>query len=61
MMAEYDLIILNGTVVTDTETEEYDIAVKDGKISKVEPRGSLSGVKAKKAIDAQGGMVMVCA
>ena len=59
-MAEYDLVILNGTVVTDQEIEEFDIAIKDGKISKVEPRGAWSGVKTKKTIDARGGMVMVC-
>lgn len=59
-MAEYDLVILNGTVVTVEEIGEYDIAVKLGKIAKVVPRGSLSRVEAKKTIDAQGGMVMVC-
>lgn len=39
-MAEYDLIVLNGLVVTDCSTGELDIAVKDGKIVKVVPRGS---------------------
>lgn len=58
-MTEYDLLVLNGLVVTDQETGEFDIAVRDGKISKVVPRGSLSGESAKKTIDAQGGMVMV--
>jgi dihydropyrimidinase len=38
-----------------------DIAVKDGKIAKLVPSGALDGVKAKKTIDAQGGMVMVSA
>jgi dihydropyrimidinase len=59
-MAEYDLLILNGIVVTHDETREHDIAVKDGKISKLVPRGELAGVKATKTIDAKGGMVMVC-
>ena len=58
-MAEYDLLVLNGMVVTDQETGELDIAVKDGKIAKVVPRGSLNAESASKTIDAQGGMVMV--
>jgi urease alpha subunit len=58
-MAEYDLLVLNGLVVTDSHTEELDIAVKDGRIVKVVPKGALSADKAKKTIDAQGGMVMV--
>lgn len=59
MATEYDLIILNGVVVTDTEIGEYDIAVKDEKIVKVVARGSLKDVKAAKTIDAKGGYVMV--
>lgn len=58
-MAEYDLLVLNGVVVTDQETGNFDIAVKDGKIAKVVPRGSLHGANAAKYIDAEGGMVMV--
>lgn len=58
-MADYDLLVLNGLVVTDQETSELDVAVKDGKISKLAPRGSLNMASAKKTIDAQGGMVMV--
>lgn len=58
-MAEFDLLVLNGVVVTDQETGEFDIAVKDGKIAKVAARGTLGESKATKTIDAQGGMVMV--
>ena len=58
-MSEYDLLVLNGVIVTDQETGEFDIAVKDGKIAKVVPRGSLNGAKATKTIDAEGGMIMV--
>lgn len=58
-MAEYDLLVLNGLVVTAEETREFDIAIKDGVIAKVVPRGSLATVTAKKTIDAEGGMVMV--
>ncbi|TVY44991.1 Dihydropyrimidinase [Lachnellula subtilissima] len=57
-MAEYDLLVLNGVVVTDQETGNFDIAVKDGKIAKVVPRGSFDGAKATKTIDAEGAMVM---
>jgi len=58
-MVAYDLIVLNGLVVTHEETGEFDIAVKDGKIAKVVPRGELGDVETKKTIDARGGMVMV--
>jgi dihydroorotase-like cyclic amidohydrolase len=58
-MAEYDLLVLNGLVVTHDKTAELDIAVKDGKIAELLFRGKLEGVKARKVIDAQGGMVMV--
>lgn len=57
-MAEYDLLVLNGLVVTVEEMREFDIAVKDGKIARLVPKGGLAGVQAKKTIDAQGGMVM---
>jgi len=58
-MAEYDLLVVNGLVVTHDNTAELDIAVKDGKIAKLLPRGKLGGLQAKKVIDSQGGMVMV--
>ncbi|CAG8955479.1 hypothetical protein HYFRA_00010346 [Hymenoscyphus fraxineus] len=57
-MSLYDLLVLNGLVVTDQETGQFDIAVKDGKIAKVVPRGTLGHVESKKTIDARGGMVM---
>lgn len=58
-MTVYDLLVLNGLVVTHDETREFDIAIKDGKIAKLVPRGELAGVEAKKTINAKGGMVMV--
>lgn len=58
-MAEYDLLILNGLVVTNTETGEFDIAIKNEKIEKVAPRGNLKDATAKRTIDAEGGYVMV--
>lgn len=57
-MADYDLVVLNALVVTDEDTRELDIAIKDGKIAKLVPKGTLR--KGMKTIDAQGGMVMVC-
>jgi hypothetical protein len=59
MAEEYELVVSNETVVTDTETREYDIAVKDEKIAKIVCRGGLLGNSAKKVIDAEGGYVMV--
>jgi dihydropyrimidinase len=58
-MAEYDMIVLNGVVVTDEETRELDIAIKGGKIAKLVPRGVLSSRSAGRVIDAERGMVMV--
>lgn len=59
MAIEYDLIIVNGVVVTDTEIRECDIAVKDEKVAKIVARGGLKDEKAVKTIDAEGGYVMV--
>ena len=59
MASEYDLLIVNGVVVTDTDIGEYDVAIKDEKIEKVATRGSLQDAKATKIIDAEGGYVMV--
>ena len=59
MATEYDLVILNGVVVTESEIGDFDIAVKGEKIAKVGPRGSLKDAKAAKTIDAQGGYVRV--
>lgn len=62
MDAPYDLLIINGTVVTAADIGSYDIAVKDGKIALLAPNGGVlrSFVQtAKKVIDAEGGMVMV--
>ena len=58
-MTVYDLLVLNGLIITDQETGEFDIAVHHGKIAKIVPRGSLTADNAKKTIDAEGAMVMV--
>jgi formylmethanofuran dehydrogenase subunit A len=56
---EYDLLVLNGLVVTDQNTEELDIAVKDEKIVELLPKGGFGDIPVRKIIDARGGMVMV--
>jgi dihydropyrimidinase len=58
MAAEYDLLIVDGIVVTDTEIQEWDIAIKDEKIAKILPRGSFKSSQATRTIDAEGGYVM---
>lgn len=57
-MAEYDLLIINGIVVTDETVEEHDIAIKDGKIAKLVRRRGFANDTAKRTIDARGGHVM---
>lgn len=56
--AEYDLVVVNGIVVTHEDIGEQDIAVKNGKIARVVPRGALNNTKAKRIINAEGGYVM---
>ena len=58
-MASFDLLILNGLVVTASDVGHYDIAIKDEKIALLAPQGSLAETQAKKVIDAERGYVMV--
>ena len=58
-MDAFDLLVVNGLVVTASDTANYDIAIKDGKIALLAPQGLLSKDKAKRVIDADGGYVMV--
>lgn len=57
-MDAFDLLIINGLVVTASDTASYDIAIKDGKIALLAPPGVLSQSSAKRVIDAEGGYVM---
>lgn len=59
-MDSFDLLVINGLVVTASDTANYDIAIKDGKIALLAPPGVLDVKRAKKVIDAEGGYVMVC-
>ncbi len=58
-MDAFDLLVINGLVVTASDTANYDIAIKDGKIALLAPPGVLKAESAKKVIDAEGGYVMV--
>ena len=52
-MAEYDIIIREGTIVDGARTPRYvgDLAIKDGRIAKI---GGLRGATASKVLDASG-------
>ena len=52
-MAEYDVIIKDGTIIDGTRVPRYrgDIGIKDGKIAKM---GRLNTSDAKKVLDARG-------
>lgn len=58
-MDSYDLLIINGLVVTASDIGHYDIAVKDEKIALLAPTRSLTELNAKRVIDAEGGYIMV--
>jgi dihydropyrimidinase len=58
-MDSFDLLVVNGLVVTASDTANYDIAVKNGKIVLLAPPGLLMRDKASRVIDARGGYVMV--
>lgn len=55
----YDCLIVNGTVVTASDTACYDIAIKDGKIALLTRTGLLDHTVSKRVIDAEGAYVMV--
>ena len=56
-MGDYDLVILNGVVVTDDSVRDLDVGIKGEKIVALTPRGGLEGVKAGKTIDAEGAYI----
>jgi dihydropyrimidinase len=53
----YDILIINGLVVTHDDTREADIAIKNEKIAVIGSRGSFSHCSAGQTIDAEGGCV----
>ncbi|CAJ2501972.1 Uu.00g048250.m01.CDS01 [Anthostomella pinea] len=56
-MDEFDLVITNGVCVTATDVAPLDVAVKDEKIVRLAPSGSLKASRTKRLIDAEGGFV----
>jgi dihydropyrimidinase len=54
---DFDLVIINALLVTDTEIRECDIAIKDEKIALIEGKGTLAKSSTKKIIDADGAFV----
>lgn len=58
-MDSYDLLVINGLVVTASDIGHYDIAIKDEKIALLAPTRSLTELNAKRTVDAEGGYVMV--
>lgn len=59
-MEPYNLLVINGLVVTAADVGHYDIAIKDEKIALLASKGSLAGITAERVIDAEGGYVMAC-
>ncbi len=53
----YDLVVKNGLVITPDSTEYRDIAIKDGRIAEIAPKGALSD-EGREAYDASGKCVM---
>jgi allantoinase len=56
-MADFDLVVRNGTVVTSEGRREADVGIRDGKFAAIEPRGQLGGTGADE-IDATGRYVL---
>lgn len=62
LITEYlslDCVVLDGTVVTASDTGRYDIGIKDGKIALLAPARSLAKAPVKRIIDAEGAYVTV--
>jgi dihydroorotase-like cyclic amidohydrolase len=38
-MADFDLVVRNGTVVTSQGRRDADVGIRDGKFAAIEPRG----------------------
>jgi allantoinase len=53
-LMRYDLIVLNGTVVTSDSRAPADLAIADEKIVAIAAPGALAGVQAERSLDARG-------
>lgn len=58
MAGRFDLLIVNGILVTAEEVREADVAVRDEKVVAIEARGGFRNATAERTIDAQGAWVM---
>ncbi|KAJ6483629.1 putative aminohydrolase [Mycena vitilis] len=58
MAPKFDLVILNGVVVTASDTSSFDIGVKDGKIHTLAASFTSEEIGDAQVVDAEGGMVM---
>lgn len=56
-MESFDLLIVNGLIVTAGDLAKYDVAVKEGKIALLARPGLLSPSRSRKVIDACGAYV----
>jgi dihydropyrimidinase len=57
-MAEFELLILNATLVTDSAITDCDIAIgSNGVIAKIDSRGSIDPASSIRVIDAEGAFV----
>ncbi|KAJ7653054.1 putative aminohydrolase [Mycena polygramma] len=55
---KFDLVILNGVVVTASDTSSLDIGIKDGKIHTLAASFTTEEIGDAHVVDAEGGMVM---
>ncbi|KAJ6504502.1 putative aminohydrolase [Mycena vulgaris] len=58
MPSKFDLVVVNGVVVTASDICSFDIGIKDGKIHTLVPSFSPEDIGDAQVVDAEGGMVM---
>lgn len=56
-MAEYDVLVVNGIVVSDVEAKPLDIAIKGEKVAAIGSPGSFKEASAGRTIDAEGAFI----
>ena len=59
-MGPYDLLAINGPVVTASDVGHDFIVIKDKQIGLLVSKGTIAGIAATRVIDAEGGYVRVC-
>ncbi|KAJ6580772.1 putative aminohydrolase [Mycena capillaripes] len=58
MARRFDLVVLNGVIVTASDISSFDIGIKDGKIHTLAASFSPEEIGDAQVVDAEGGMVM---